>query len=128
MWGATGSQPCNSHVRLYGPTSGPVVLCEGEKAASGVEDAGCRAASWLGGTGVGQANFSRLRGLEVVLWQDADKPGLRAMAKAAEKLQDVAAQVLTVDTSTMPGVVNGDPAVCPYLSQSEESRRGFSVR
>ena len=30
------------------------------------------------------------------------------MVKAAEKLRDVAAQVLTVNTSAMPGVVNGD--------------------
>ena len=103
-----GKRPA-THVQFYGPTSGRVVLCEGEKAARAVEDAGGRAASWLGGTtGVGQANFSRLQGLNVVLWRDADKPGLRAMAKAAEKLQDIAAQVLTVDTSTMPGVVNSD--------------------
>ena len=100
-----GKRPA-THVRLYGPTSGPVVLCEGEKAARAVEDAGYRAASWLGGTsGVAQAGFSPLQGLDVILWQDADKPGLRAMGKAAEKLRDAAAQVLTVDTSAMPGVI-----------------------
>ena len=103
-----GERPA-THVRLYGPTSGLVVLCEGEKAARAVEDAGRSAASWLGGTsGVGRANFSRLRGLHVVLWQDADRPGLQAMAKAAVKLQDVAGKVLTVDTASMPGVANGD--------------------
>ena len=103
-----GKRPA-THIRLYGLTSGPVVLCEGEKAARAVEDAGYRAASWMGGTsGIGQASFSRLQGLDVILWQDADKPGIRAMAKAGELLQGVAAQVLTVNTSTMPGVVNGD--------------------
>ena len=103
-----GKRPA-THVRLYGPTSGPVVLCEGEKAARAVEDAGYRAASWLGGTsGVGRASFSRLQDLDVILWQDADKPGLRAMARVAEKLRGVASRVLTVDTSTMPGVVGGD--------------------
>ena len=102
-----GKRPA-THVRLYGPKSGRVVLCEGEKAARAVEDVRYRAASWLGGTGVGQVDFSRLRGLDVVCWQDADKPGLRVMAKAGEQLRDIAAQLLTVDTSMMPGVVNGE--------------------
>ena len=55
-----------------------------------VADTVYRAASWLCGTaGVSQVDFSRLRG----------------MAKAGERIQNVAAQVFAVDTSTMPGVV-----------------------
>ena len=72
-----GKRPA-THVRLYGPTSGPVVLCEGEKAARAVEDAGYRAASWLGGTsGVGQASFSPAAG------PGCDSVARRRQARAA---------------------------------------------
>ena len=97
-----------THVNLYGTGDGPVVLAEGEKAARAIQAAGLRAAAWLGGTGgVGLVHFSRLADEKVVLWPDADNPGLKAMAAAGRKLNGIVAELLTVDTSDMPGVVDG---------------------
>ena len=79
------------------------MVCEGEKAARAVEDAGYRAASWLGGTGgVGQADFSRLRDSDVVLWSDADEPGRKAMARVAEKVNPYASTLRLVNVSDLP--------------------------
>ena len=88
----------------YGEPSSAVVLCEGEKAAWAVADAGLIAASWLGGSaGVGAADFSPLAGLLVVLWPDNDAPGQRAMRTAAAKANAAGADDLrVVDVSALP--------------------------
>lgn len=84
---------------LYGSDrlnkSGQVLICEGEKAA----DAGLRllsmpSISWHGGTnGVDKAGWQSLKGRRVVIWGDADEPGLKAAGRVAELLQGIASEV-----------------------------------
>ena len=93
-------------VRLYIPAeavsdSAPVVLCEGEKAAQAVCDAGITAASYLGGAGqAGKAVYTPLRGRSVVIWADDDQEGRKAAAAAARALQGIAKSIRAVE---MPG-------------------------
>lgn len=80
-----------------------VVLPEGEKAAHALACLrldGYQAAYWVGGTGgVGSADYSPLKGLNVIVWPDNDKPGAEAGEKAAQKCIDAgAASVRMVDT------------------------------
>ena len=94
-----GSYKC--HVAIHkGDMPGPVILVEGEKAASAVTAAGFAAASWIGGANrVGMADFSRLAGREVVIWPDNDEPGQKAMRAASVKLEGVATSLRWVDVS-----------------------------
>ena len=89
-------------VRLYNDRGdGPVVLCEGEKAAQAVADAGMTAASYLGGAKqAGKAVYSPLQGRDVVIWADDDREGRDAASAAARALQGIAASIRAVD---MPG-------------------------
>lgn len=84
-------------VRLYNDRGdGPVVLCEGEKAAQSVADAGMTAASYLGGAKqAGKAVYSPLQGRDVVIWADDDREGREAAA--ARALQGIAASIRAVD-------------------------------
>lgn len=77
----------------------PVLVVEGEKTA----DAARRllpshvAVTWSGGAAnVLKADWTPLRGRDVVLWPDHDEPGRKAMGKAAEKLQALAKSVRLV--------------------------------
>jgi hypothetical protein len=75
-----------------------VVLCEGEKSADAAQalfpDRPCL--SWYGGTGsVDYADLTPLRGRRIVVWPDADEPGLKAAAKLAAKLPS--GRILRVD-------------------------------
>ena len=70
-------------------SSATVLICEGEKAA---DSAGKLfpdhvAITWPnGGKAVGKADWSPLRGRAVVLWPDADAPGLEAMTNVVTQL------------------------------------------
>ena len=87
-----------------------VVLCEGEKAAWAVNDAGFSSASWLGGTGgINRTDFTSFKGIPVVLWPDADVGGRKAMLTAEDKLTAAGAIVEGwVRTDGIP--LNGDAA------------------
>lgn len=65
----------------------PVVLCEGEKAAEACWDLWPDAIgmTWPGGAkATSKADFSPLKGRALILWPDADQPGLLAMKAAGE--------------------------------------------
>jgi hypothetical protein len=94
----------------------PVVLVEGEKAVDAALAAhGLLATTWPGGTaGVEHADFSPLRGRDVVLWPDADEPGRKAMVAAARMLTPIARSVrmieLPVDTPAKWDLADSLPA------------------
>ena len=74
--------------------TGPVVVCEGEKAAAAAARAGFTGASWIGGAArVGHADYTRLSGRHVLVWPDNDQAGVKAAQVAAEKAAEWAASV-----------------------------------
>ena len=75
-----------------------MALCEGEKAAQSVADAGMTAASYLGGAKqAGRAVYSPSQGRDVVICADDDREGSEAAAAAARALQGIAASLRAVD-------------------------------
>ena len=85
-------------------SAGPVVICEGEKAAAAVTRSGLIGASYVSGAkAAGRADYSPVSGREVVVWPDADSAGHRAGRTAAlRSLEAGAASVRMVDVSADP--------------------------
>ncbi|AWJ86337.1 hypothetical protein TSH58p_22750 (plasmid) [Azospirillum sp. TSH58] len=97
-----------------------VIVCEGEKAADAAHrmlpDNPCL--TWSAGSNaVRLTDWSPTAGRVVVIWPDADAPGLKAAAEIADVLRGVAKKILFVDTT---GLADGfdaadlevpDPAV-----------------
>ena len=86
---------------LFERHDAPVMVCEGEKAA----DAAARlfpdfvAVTWPGGSSaVKNADWSPLVGREIVIWPDADEPGMKAATEILEKLP----QSRVIDISGLP--------------------------
>jgi hypothetical protein len=72
----------------------PVVICEGEKAASAAEKLGLQSTTWIGGSGaVDKTDWATLKGFDCVIWPDNDKPGLRAATAIADKLAGIASSI-----------------------------------
>ena len=72
----------------------PVLIVEGEKATLAARKIFQThiVLTWRGGANaINDADFSPLKGREVVLWPDADEPGRRAMAIAGERLRSIGA-------------------------------------
>ena len=95
IWQTRGSNN-GCYILLWGNDegNGPVVICEGEKAAQAVARAGFTGASWIGGAArAGQPDYSRLSGRHVLVWPDNDKPGVKAAQVAAEKAAEWTASV-----------------------------------
>ena len=84
-----------------GDPVGPVVVCEGEKAAAAVQRASLTGASYVSGArSAGRADYSPVSGRDVVVWPDADSAGLRAgAASALASLEAGASSVRMVDVS-----------------------------
>lgn len=82
-----------------------VILCEGEKAADAAQelfhDLICM--SWSGGTNsVKSADWSVLRGRDVVIWPDNDEPGAKAAAELQSILCGIAATISTLHVDDLP--------------------------
>ena len=96
IWQKRGAGMAGCYILLWGSDdgTGPVVLCEGEKAAAAAARAGFTGASWIGGSNnAGKADYSRLMGRHLLVWPDNDKPGVKAAQVAAEKASEWAASV-----------------------------------
>ena len=82
---------------------GQVIIVEGEKCADKVAGAtGRQVISWPGGTfGIHHTDWSPLAGRSVVIWPDADKPGLSTADKVAAILTDMGCtvRVLGIDVA-----------------------------
>ncbi|CAO3416505.1 hypothetical protein [Azospirillum argentinense] len=79
-----------------------VIVCEGEKAADAAHrmlpDNPCL--TWSAGSNaVRLTDWSPLAERVVVIWPDADAPGLKAAAEIADALRGIAKKLLFVDTS-----------------------------
>nr|DAQ54377.1 MAG TPA: virulence associated protein E [Caudoviricetes sp.] len=84
----------------------PVLLVEGEKAADAAQAiVGERYAvlTWPGGAqAVQKAHFEEIAGRKVLLWPDADKPGIEVMAGLAQRLVEICPEVKLLDVAGMP--------------------------
>ena len=83
----------------------PVLVVEGEKTADAAREliSGFVVTTWPhGAKAVQDANWEPLRGRDVVLWPDADEPGLQAMRTVASRLDGVAASIRTVRLPELP--------------------------
>ncbi|MGZ6673838.1 MAG: AAA family ATPase, partial [Solirubrobacteraceae bacterium] len=69
-------------------SSGPVILVEGEKCAEALNALGYVATTSIGGAGgVGKADWSPLKGRDIVRWADNDKAGAKWMEDTKALLQ-----------------------------------------
>ncbi len=98
-----GEPPFAKGKPLYGLTAIlanqelPVVLCEGEKAADALTQAGICATTSGGSTSALKADWSPLANRTVLIWPDADEPGMKYAVECAAQLADVARSVTTID-------------------------------
>lgn len=83
-----------------------VLLCEGEKAADAAQEIiGHRGAcvSWMGGASAwSTADWSPLYGRDVLIWPDADAPGLDAAERITQVLSGHGCRVTVLDVQDMP--------------------------
>jgi hypothetical protein len=82
---------------------GLVIVCEGEKSADAAQILApdCACLTWPGGSGAAKkADFSPLAGRNVVIWPDADEPGLKAARDVTEACRKIGAA--SVRTMTIP--------------------------
>lgn len=78
-------------------SSDPVIIVEGEKAASALIDAGFNATTWSGGSSAhGKTYWELLRGRECVIWPDNDSPGMVAAEAIAKRLESICEQISMV--------------------------------
>lgn len=83
----------------------PVMVVEGEKAAEAAQRLlpGWVCVTWPGGTqGVKHADWAPLTGRDIVIWPDADEPGLEACADIVKRLRSIASRVRTLDVTGQP--------------------------
>ena len=87
------------------PTS-PIMLAEGEKTAdAGRRIAGAHyiVASWQGGAKAdGKVDWTPYAGRTVLLWPDADEPGVSCMQRIAVRLTMLGCSVKIIDTAGQP--------------------------
>lgn len=81
--------------------AGQVLVVEGEKCADAVNrHTGRNAVSWAGGTfGIHHTNWEPLRNRDVVIWPDADAPGLKVASQIADILVGLDCRVRLADIS-----------------------------
>lgn len=76
---------------------GPVIIAEGEKAASALIAAGWNATTWSGGSSAhGKTDWEPLRGRDCVIWPDNDSPGMIAAEAIAKRLEAICASISMV--------------------------------
>jgi hypothetical protein len=91
-------RPLYHHEKLK---PGQVVVVEGEKCADAMVQGALRqAVSWAGGTfGVAHTDWTPLAGRKVVIWPDADAPGIKTAGEVAAILRDLGCSVKVLDVS-----------------------------
>ena len=89
--GWTKPRPLYGLDRLAARPDSPVLITEGEKACDAAQQllGGYVAVTWPGGAGAWKhADLAPLAGKTVLLWPDADVPGIKAMADLSQVLVD----------------------------------------
>jgi len=91
-------RPLYRHEKLK---DGQVVVVEGEKCADAMVTGSFRqAVSWAGGTfGVQHTDWTPLAGRSVIVWPDADEPGIRTADEIAGLLAGLGCAVKVLDVS-----------------------------
>lgn len=87
--------------------NGLVIVCEGEKSADAAQILApdCACLTWPGGSGAAKkADWSLMMGRNVVIWPDADEPGLKAVRDVASACRKAGAA--SVRTMTIPAGKN----------------------
>jgi putative DNA primase/helicase len=78
-------------------SSDPVIIAEGEKAASALIAAGWNATTWSGGSSAhGKTYWEPLRGRDCVIWPDNDSPGFLAAEAITKRLESICGQIRMV--------------------------------
>lgn len=138
-----GGLPRGTPPPLYGLPlpDGTVVVVEGEKARDAATGAlqgipGFVVTCWPGGCANARyVDLTPLQGRTVVLWPDADPPGIAAMQTVAQRLSGIAAAVHVVDVADLPKSADAadlDPEevrrrITAALDHGEESRTPASI-
>ncbi len=88
---ALATMPLYGSERLTAHPDAPVVLCEGEKAAQALNDAGYLAVGTVTGAAVtpNRDVLAVLQGREVLLWPDNDVPGVSHMMGIWQRLREL---------------------------------------
>jgi putative DNA primase/helicase len=77
--------------------SDPIIIAEGEKAASALIAAGFNATTWSGGSSAhGKSYWEPLRGRECVIWPDNDSAGFLAAEAIEKRLESICARISMV--------------------------------
>ena len=75
----------------------PIIIAEGEKAASALISAGWTATTWAGGASAhSKTDWEPLRGKDCVIWGDNDAPGLLAAKAIASRLRGICASISVI--------------------------------
>ena len=91
-----------------------IVIVEGEPKADKLAGLGYAALSWCGGAdAVLRTRWDALKGSDVILWPDADAPGMKAMEQLADALQGLGCAVRWV------AVPDGKPKGWDCIDASE---------
>ena len=122
--GFTAPRPLYNLARLHASPQAPVVVCEGEKAANA---AGKLLTGWVGITSPGgsnaahKADWSVLAGRRVVIWPDADEPGIKYARVVAKTVSGIGAQSVAIVTPSPDTGAGWDAA--DALADGWDSRR-----
>ncbi len=94
-------RPLYRHEKLK---DGQVIVVEGEKCADAITaHTGRQSVAWAGGTfGINHTDWSPLAGRSVVVWPDADKPGIATANEIATILSKMGCTVKVIDVEAQP--------------------------
>jgi putative DNA primase/helicase len=109
----------------------PVIIAEGEKAASALIAAGFNATTWSGGSSAhGKTDWEPLRGRACVIWPDNDSPGMIAAESIAKRLESICASISMIvppiDAETGWDAADADPDQMRQLIDHAESRTSIA--
>ena len=94
--------------RIAADPAAVVIVSEGEKAADALGKLGSIATTSGGANSASAADWTPLKGRAVVIWPDADEPGVQYGRDVADKLQGIAAEVHILDVATIDLPPKGD--------------------
>lgn len=102
-------------------TSLRIIVVEGEKCADALRSAsGACVVTWPGGTnGVAYADWSILEGRDVVIWPDADQPGLHAANGIGRLLAQRASRVRIMEVADKPKGWDAANAIAEGMSKDD---------
>jgi putative DNA primase/helicase len=109
----------------------PIIIAEGEKAASALIAAGWNATTWSGGSSAhGKTDWEPLRGRACVIWPDNDSPGMIAAESIAKRLESICASISMIvppiDAETGWDAADADPDQIRQLIDHAESRTSIA--